>query len=243
MSDLIDELQSLYFQLQEAQDARSKSETSRLSSEILSQVEALPPLEHLPKPQRARVLLYKGKALSARDTYDKQAEEALTRSVKLDPSNADTWIWLGEIFYLKKDYLQSKRCFEGSIENSGENKQALRKLSMVSRLLGDDDERKRAVRESVELAKRAVGLDLKDGYSWYVLGNAHLTNFFMNCPGSDELSKALKAYGQAEKLLGVPEPDLHYNRGEAYKYLERYQEAVSDFFIACLLYTSDAADE
>ena len=86
MADQIDELQSLYMQLQTAQDYKQKAEVDRLSQEIISRIDSFPPLEHLPKPQRARILLYKGKALSAQDTYDKQAEDALTRSVKLDPT-------------------------------------------------------------------------------------------------------------------------------------------------------------
>lgn len=218
--------------LQQAQELKQQSEVLALSNEILSTFEALPPLEHQPKAQRASVLLFKGRALSMLSNYSKQAEEALSRSVKLDPTNGETWVWLGEIFYHKQDYLQSKRCFEGSIEHSGENKVALRKLSMISRLIGENNEKQRAVQESVELAKKAVALDMRDGYSWYVLGNAHLTNYFMNRPSAEELTKALKAYSQAEGLLLVPEPDLHYNRAEAFKYLERYQDAYNDFTLA-----------
>lgn len=133
------------------------------------------------------------------------------------------------MFYLKRDYSQSKRCFEGAIENSGPNKDILRKLSMISRFVGDNEERKSHVLASVDIAKQAVGLDIKDGYSWYVLGNAHLTNFFINRPSSEELTRALKAYGQAEGMMSVPIPDLYYNRGEAYRYLERYQESIAEF--------------
>ena len=44
----------------------------------------------------------------------------------------------------------------------------------------DSDERKKNYEVSIKLATQAVGQDMKDSQSWYVLGNAHLTNFFVN---------------------------------------------------------------
>jgi tetratricopeptide (TPR) repeat protein len=74
---------------------------------------------------------------------------------------------------------------------------------------------------------------MKDSQSWYVLGNAHLTNFFVNDDIKvEELSKALKAYAQTEKNIKEPNPDLYYNRATIYEYLERYNEAVNDFTLA-----------
>jgi len=65
--------------------------------------------------------------------------------------------------------------------------------------------------------------------SWYVLGNAHLTNFFTNNESTKELESALKAYSLSEKYSKDPNPDLFFNRGQVLEYLERYQEAASDF--------------
>mmetsp|Transcript_32573 Transcript_32573/g.5899 ORF Transcript_32573/g.5899 Transcript_32573/m.5899 type:complete len:85 (-) Transcript_32573:657-911(-) len=81
-----------------------------------------------------------------------------------------------------------------SIENTGESDEALRKLSMVTRFLGENEERKRNVQESVDLAKRAVRIDMKSSENWYVLGNAHFTNFFTSVQGWEDLKKALSAY-------------------------------------------------
>ena len=64
-----------------------------------------------------------------------------------------------------------------------------------------------------------------DSQSWYVLGNAHLTNFFVNNQSTKELEQALKAYSFTEKYLKEPNPDLHFNRATVLEYLERYQEA------------------
>jgi len=43
------------------------------------------------------------------------------------------------------------------------------------------------VEKSVSLAKEAINLDLNDGESWYVLGNALFSNFFVNMKTIDEL--------------------------------------------------------
>ncbi|CAG9330988.1 TTC5_1 [Blepharisma stoltei] len=222
-------LQSKTEELNTLQSQQNSSQSAVLSREIINLVDTAPPLNGLPKLARAKLLYYKGRALATKDTYDKSAEDNLTRSVKLDPTNGDAWNWMGEMLYLKGDYAQSKRCFEGALEHTGPNKEILRKLSMISRFVGNDEERKNNVANSVGLAKQALAIDIKDGNSWYVLANAHLTNFFINRPSSEELNRALKAYGQAENFLDAPNPDLCYNRGEAYKYLERYQEAIIEF--------------
>ena len=62
------------------------------------------------------------------------------------------------------------------------------------------EEREVSYSKSIELAKKAVGLDLVSSENWYVLGNAHLTNFFVNEKSIDQLDYALKAYLQTEKL-------------------------------------------
>lgn len=65
-----------------------------------------------------------------------------------------------------------------------------------------------------------------------VLGNAHLTNFFVNNENVSELELALKAYSQTERNLKEPNPDMYYNRATIYEYLERYSEAVKDYNLA-----------
>jgi len=72
-------------------------------------------------------------------------------------------------------------------------------------------------------------MDMSDGNSWYILGNAHLTNFFQNGTSADQLNLALKAYTQAERGMKTPNPDLFANRATILEYLERYQEAVRDY--------------
>jgi tetratricopeptide (TPR) repeat protein len=118
------------------------------------------------------------------------------------------------------------------LEQSGPRKDALRKLSIVFRFLEGPEEKKDCVVKSIELAKQALALDLNDGESWYILGNAHLTNFFTNQTSFDEIEKALKSYSQAIKFLNRQNPDLHFNRALAFNAAERYQEAIQELRIA-----------
>ena len=62
---------------------------------------------------------------------------------------------------------------------------------------------------------------MKDSQSWYVLGNAHMTNFFVHQEqATQELELALKAYMMAEKFIKEPNPDLYFNRATVLEYLE-----------------------
>lgn len=153
------------------------------------------------------------------------------------PSKAPAWDALGHVFWKKRDLSQAKKCFEGSLEQEENNKAALRNLSMVYRGLTknsedqeiDAAERKQNYKASIEFANKAIALDLSDSQSWYVLGNAHLTNFFVNNESTQQLELAIKAYNQAEKNMKEVNPDLFYNRATVFEYLERYNEATSDF--------------
>ena len=51
--------------------------------------------------------------------------------------------------------------------------------------------------ESLRLAKEAVALDVGNGTSWYVLGNAYVASFFRNSRGVRDLDRAVQAYKKA----------------------------------------------
>lgn len=84
---------------------------------------------------------------------------------------------------------------------------------------------------------------MKDSQSWYVLGNAHLTNFFQNGQELGQLTSALKAYAQTERTMKEPNPDLFFNRATIYEYLERYSEAIVDYNAAHAIDQSLHADQ
>lgn len=148
------------------------------------------------KKEKADLLFLRGKALDYLPEYSKGAEEFLSKAIKLLPSKYEAWDALGHTYWKKRDLAQAKKCFEGSLENNDKNKDALRHLSMVLRMIDEPnpDQKKMNYVDSIQLANKAVYLDLGDSQSWYVLGNAHLTNFFVNGINVSELTLALKAY-------------------------------------------------
>eukprot|EP00357_Protocruzia_adherens_P017790 CAMPEP_0114997670 /NCGR_PEP_ID=MMETSP0216-20121206/15039_1 /TAXON_ID=223996 /ORGANISM="Protocruzia adherens, Strain Boccale" /LENGTH=411 /DNA_ID=CAMNT_0002362099 /DNA_START=217 /DNA_END=1452 /DNA_ORIENTATION=- len=197
-------------------------------NEILKYVDAVPQNQGT-KVEKSRMMFLKGRTLDMLPEFSKTAEEALSKSVKLNPQNNDAWNTLGHIFWKKKDYTSSRKCFETALDKCGDDKVALRSLSILLRSMGEDTEKAENVVKSVELAKRAIGLDLKDGESWYVLGNAHLTNFFNNMSGPEDLDKAMKAYIQAETHGQSQNPDLHFNRAQVACFLEHYDKSLENF--------------
>ncbi len=68
---------------------------------------------------------------------------------------------------------------------------------MILRQIGEDQARKTNVAKSVEIAKQAIKLDFKDGKSWYTMGNAYMSNYFVNHTSRSQLHDAIKAYKQA----------------------------------------------
>jgi len=102
--------------------------------------------------------------------YTKQAEENLSKSIKLMPTKTEAWDALGHVYWKKRDIEQSKKCFEGSLEQNDKNKVALRNLSMVYRMLErsasgeklDAEEKKKNYKTSIELSTKAVALDMSD---------------------------------------------------------------------------------
>ena len=148
------------------------------------------------KKEKADLLYLRGKTLDYLPEYSKGAEEFLSKSIKLLPSKFEAWDALGHTYWKKRDLVGAKKCFEGSLEQNQNNKDALRHLSMVMRMIEEPnaETKKKNYQESIQLANKAVSLDLGDSQSWYVLGNAHLTNFFVNNDSVGELTLALKAY-------------------------------------------------
>ncbi|KAK2180329.1 hypothetical protein NP493_447g01045 [Ridgeia piscesae] len=180
--------------------------------------------------------MLKGKALNVTQTYNAEAQEYLSKAVKLDPKLVEGWVQLGESYWKQGDISDAKNCFEGALSHS-KDKVALRNLSMVLRQLGSDAaERGRFIAESVEKAKEALQLDIKDGTSWLILGNAYLSQFFMGGQNPKIVKLCFSAYQQAERdPVANCNPDLHYNRAMAYKYQEDYQLALTGFARALAL--------
>jgi tetratricopeptide (TPR) repeat protein len=108
---------------------------------------------------------------------------------------------------------------------------------MVIRHLGKDSvERIENIEDSISKAKEAVQLDITDGTSWFVLGNAYVTQYFMTNQSPVSLKQCLAAYQQAERdIVATCNPDLHYNRATVYQHQEDYELALIGYARAIAL--------
>ncbi|XP_059140737.1 tetratricopeptide repeat protein 5-like [Physella acuta] len=185
---------------------------------------------------KAQFYLLKGRILNVTSKFSQEAEDALSKAVKLDPKLVEAWNHLGECYWKKEDISAAKNCFTGAL-NHTKNKVSLRNLSMVLRQLsGPPFEKIKLIEESVDRAKEAVQLDITDGTSWLILGNAYLCQFFSAGQNPKVFKQCMQAYSQAEKdPVTRGNPDLHFNRAVTYKYQEDYQNALTGFSTAAQL--------
>ncbi|XP_055522065.1 tetratricopeptide repeat protein 5 [Leucoraja erinacea] len=213
-------------------------ERQRQLQERLHQVlEAISSLEGR-SGHKASVLLLRGKALNVLPEGSSEAESALSRAVKLRPELLEAWNQLGEVYWKRGELEAARTCFTGALTHC-KNKQSLRNLSMVLRQVqGTAQERAANIMRSVEQARTAVEMDVTDGNSWYVLGNAYLSLFFVSGQSDRVSQQALGAYTQAEKVdassVNKPRP-APQNRSTLHRYEERYQAALAGLARAAAL--------
>ncbi|XP_069686629.1 tetratricopeptide repeat protein 5-like [Periplaneta americana] len=187
--------------------------------------------ERAEQENRAMYLYLKGRALNVMPHHSKEAEEVLSRAVKLDPKLVEAWNELGECYWKKDDIEEAKNCFSGALLHA-RNKVSLRNLSMILRQekAASNKQRSENIEQGVAYAKEAVQLDANDGTSWAVLGNAYLSSFFTISQNPRTLKSCMSAYQQAEKdVVARSNPDLHYNKAIALKYEEEYELALESF--------------
>ncbi|GER48804.1 tetratricopeptide repeat protein [Striga asiatica] len=184
--------------------ANPADKTSKLlveSNIALKLLDDVPPEKRKTPAKRAIYEYLRGKVLDVLPEYKKEAEDHLSKAVKLNPSLADAWLSLGNCIW--------KKGAQNQVE---------------------------IVNDSIKHAKEAIALDVKDGNSWYNLGNACLTSFFVTGAWDHgKLQQSLKAYQHAEKDERMKSnPDLYYNCAIVNKYLENYERALSGFEAAAL---------
>ncbi|XP_032712831.1 tetratricopeptide repeat protein 5 isoform X1 [Lontra canadensis] len=254
LQELVDQLYSFrecYFETHGVEDAGRKQQDVREEMEkTLQQMEEVvgmsgkerttpcPSLKCSSVQGKAQVLMLTGKALNVTPDYSPKAEELLSKAVKLEPKLVEAWNQLGEVYWKKGDIAAAHTCFSGALTHC-KNKVSLQNLSMVLRQLRTDtgDEHSRHVMDSVRQAKLAVQMDVHDGRSWYILGNAYLSLYFNTGQNPKISQQALSAYAQAEKVdrTACSNPDLHLNRATLHKYEENYGEALEGFSQAAAL--------
>ncbi|KAF7827709.1 tetratricopeptide repeat protein 5-like [Senna tora] len=226
-------LRDTYFPVNPDDKISKLQEQSDLALKLL---DSIPPEQRMLPMQRATFEYLRGKILDVFPDYKKEAEDHLSKSVKLNPSLADAWLCLGNCIWKKGDLPAAKNCLSLAL-SKGPNKKILCQLSMLKRRMSQGAENQaELVDESIQHAKEAITLDVKDGNSWYNLGNACLTSFFVT--GAWDHSKllhSLKAYQNSEKDERMKSnPDLYFNSATVNKYLENYERALSGFEAAAL---------
>lgn len=238
MKELVDELYNFrdcYFETHSVEEAgRKQSDVAQEMEKTLKKLEEKE--DHF--KHKTEFLLQKGRCLNVAPDFSAVAQECLSRAVKLEPGLVEGWNTLGEQYWKKGDLIGAKNCFTGALQQS-KNKVSLRNLSMVLRQLpsADSDAHSKQVMESVDMARQAVQLDVTDGTSWYILGNANVSLFF-TCGQNPQLSQqALSAYGQSEKVdrAASSYPELHFNRATLFQYEEMFGSALGGYSRATAL--------
>ncbi|KAK4608601.1 hypothetical protein RGQ29_002135 [Quercus rubra] len=212
------------------------SKLQKESDLALNLLDSVPQEQRKSPLQRATYEYLRGKILDVFPDYRKEAEDHLSKAVKLNPSLADAWLCLGNCIWKKGDLSSAKNCFTLAL-SKGPNKKILCQLSMLERRMAQGTENEaELVEESIQHAKEAITLDVKDGNSWYNLGNACLTSFFVTGAWDhSKLQQSSKAYQNAEKDDRMKSnPDLYFNCATVNKYLENYERALSGFEAAAL---------
>ncbi|XP_077357564.1 tetratricopeptide repeat protein 5 [Festucalex cinctus] len=238
IKELVDKLynyRDCYFETHSVEAAAHKQQDVALELEKV--LKKLQEKEECYK-HKAEFLLQKGRCLNVAPDFNAAAEECLSRAVKLQPGLVEGWNTLGEQYWKKGDLMAAKNCFTGALQQN-KNKVSLRNMSMVLRQLpaADSDAHGKQVLESVDMARQAVELDVADGTSWYILGNAYVSLFF-SCGQRAQLStQALSAYAQSERVdrAAACYPELHFNRATLFQYEEMFGSALAGYSRAASL--------
>jgi len=66
---------------------------------------------------KAEYLMLRGRALNVLPQYSKEAEDCLSKAVKLDPKLAEAWSYLGECYWKNNQIESARNCFVGSLNH------------------------------------------------------------------------------------------------------------------------------
>jgi len=61
--------------------------------------------------------MLRGKALNVLPLYDREAQENLSKAVKLDPKLSDAWVSLGESYWKNGEVDAARNCFLGALNH------------------------------------------------------------------------------------------------------------------------------
>lgn len=64
---------------------------------------------------RARYYYLRGRTLNVVPLYNKEAEDILSKAIKLDPKFVDAWNELGECYWKNDNFTEAVNCFEKAL--------------------------------------------------------------------------------------------------------------------------------
>lgn len=73
-------------------------------------------LESGVKISSARYYYLKGRALNVVPKYSREAEDLLSKAIKLDPKLVDAWNELGECYWKNNKISEAMNCFKGALK-------------------------------------------------------------------------------------------------------------------------------
>ena len=97
----------------------------------------------------------------------------------MNPGRPEPYNLLANLFFKKEDLEGCRKCLQDGLKQ-GKTKRGLRYMTLVIRGIGSGTIKDR-FEQSIETAKEAVGLDLKDGFSWCNL-TRHSRKFLLYDP-------------------------------------------------------------
>lgn len=65
----------------------------------------------------ARYYYFRGRALNVKPDYNKDAEDLLSKAIKLDPKLVDAWNELGECYWKNNKLKEATNCFTGALKH------------------------------------------------------------------------------------------------------------------------------
>ena len=213
-----------------------RARVAELAEAALSRV-AQPPPAAATAAVRGRHLYQRGRALLLLERL-KEAEEALTRAVKLDAS-VSCWLSLGECMWQRGELAAASACFACARAADTTDARPLVQLSGISRALAQSA-RDPSVHtgESVTLARQALALDAGSGLAWRSAALAHMAHGLALRGGDGEesarqLQSSLRAFAEAGRLgEAARDPDVCYNHGVLLRFLEDWEGAHACFLAA-----------
>lgn len=88
---------------------------------------------------RAKYYYLKGKTFNVVDKFTPQAEELLSKAVKLEPKLIEAWNELGECYWKNDDIQQAKNCFIGALPHVRTFYYFFQSLTLFMLFLFDDE--------------------------------------------------------------------------------------------------------